>query len=964
MRHARIIRIVAHISLTLIVLVLLPSSVRAQSGIAGLVSDNTGGVLPGVTVEASSPALIEKTRSVTTDSQGRYSVVDLRPGTYALTFSLPGFGTVVMDKIELPATFMATVNAELRVGSLEESVTVSGASPVVDVQSTQHTQVMSRDAVDALPTSRGVTAIAAVIPGVKMSASDVGGSQTMEQTYGTAFGATQNYNTYEVDGMKLNSLSGDGRRTSYFNNALFSEVSYEVSGHSAESSSGGVRVNMIPREGGNAFRGQLYAGGTKGSWQWDNVTDALRARGLQLANSVSHIHDVNISEGGPILRNRVWFWASGAFQSTVDRVANTLQRNGEQGEEDQYVNNATVRLTYQISPKNKLGGYVDRIWKFKGHEFGALTDPDTAAGRRDPLLYAMGQAKFTSTVSSRMMLDVGFATNILRYTVNYQPGIRQERGTAGWYAGARKVDRDLGTSWNAASPEVLRIPDRYMWSASASYVTGSHTFKTGVQSSWGTYREFYTANADLTQEYRNGVPDSVLVYNTPSDSKTAMNTDLGIYVQDSWRFRRLTLNPGLRVDWFRGSTEETDQAAGRFAPVRHFDARKDLPNWRTIEPRFGSTYDLFGDAKTAVKFSASKYVPGEATQFPKNYDPVYLASERRTWRDANADDIAQDSEIGPSQNANFGLRSTATPDPDLAREYSWEYSIALQRELRQGIGVTGAWYRRNIRNLATTDNRLRSLDDWTPVNVVSPLNGEIITAYNLNVARRGLVDLYDTSVSDPSRRRTDFTGFELSGQARLGNGVNLTAGWTAGRTINVTCDSTDDPNSFRFCDQSVLGMPYRHDFKVAGNYPLPYSFQVSAVLVSYAGNLLGTSPSTRTDAIGSSAPQITTSTNWVISPSTRDANGTLVIPGMTEPSLTIALESPADAFLARFTQLDFGLKRAFRFGSREIQADLNLFNALNGNAVLGQNTTFGPVLGRPSSIVQGRLLRLAVQAKF
>lgn len=937
-------------------LLLLPAAVSAQSGITGVVTDNTGAVLPGVSVEAASPALIERVRTVTTNSQGRYAIVDLRPGIYTVTFTLTGFSTTKVEKLELPATFTATVDAEMRVGALAESITVSGSSPVVDVQTVARTQIMTREAVDALPVSRGVTSIATLVPGVRMSAPDVGGSQTMEQTYGSAFGAGTNYNTYEVDGMKLNSLSGDGRRTSYFNNALFSEVSYQTSGHSAETSAGGLRLNLIPREGGNTFRGQLYAGGTAGNWQWENLTAELTAKGLTEGDAVAHIRDMNIAQGGPILRNRLWFFGSVALQSVDELVADTVLDDGEQGREDQYVNNLTGRLTWQISSRNKLNVYADRIWKFKGHEMGSLTDPETAAGRRDPLLYFMGQVKFVSTVNNKLMLDAGYATNILRYTIYYQPGIRQERGTPAWYAGARRVDRDLGTSWGAATPEVLRIPDRHMWSAAATYVTGSHSFKTGVQYSWGYYNELYTANADLTQEYRSGVPDSVLVYNTPADSVTRMNTDLGLYVQDSWTIDRLTIRPGLRFDWFMGSVGETTQAAGRFAPVRYFGGQQGLPDWFDVSPRFGMTYDLFGDAKTAVKFTANKYLPGEATQYPKDFDPVYLASERRTWRDQNGDDIAQDSEIGLSPNRNFGIRSVATPDPDHLREHSREYSLQLQRELHRGIAVTGGWYRRSYHNLSQTYNRLRSLGDWRPVTIVSPLSGEVITAYNLDAAKFGLVDDFRTNSTDVDKRSVEFNGFEFSSTARLTNGSNLTGSWTLGRTINVTCDSRDNPNTLRFCDQRELGIPFRHDFKVAGNYRLPFDFQASAVVTSYAGNALG--------GISATTGQTSTVVNWTITPSTRYPDGTRVIPNMVEPSLTVPLVSPAESYLDRWNQLDLGVKRTFRFATRELQTDVNLFNVTNRNTVLGQNTTWGASLGRPSSILKGRMLRLAVQAKW
>src|SRR5262245_57206824 len=201
---------------TLCLVLMAPAAARAQSAISGIARDTSGAVLPGVTVEASSPVLIEKVRTVTTDSEGRYSIVDLRPGSYVVVFTLAGFSVVRREGIELPANFTMTINAELRVGALEESVTVTGASPVVDVQSTQRTHVLSRDLLDSLPSARNYSGLAALMPGVRMSNTDVGGNQQMEQIYMRVHGSRQTDTTLQVDGMQLNSLMNDGQVQAYF----------------------------------------------------------------------------------------------------------------------------------------------------------------------------------------------------------------------------------------------------------------------------------------------------------------------------------------------------------------------------------------------------------------------------------------------------------------------------------------------------------------------------------------------------------------------------------------------------------------------------------------------------------------------------------------------------------------------------------------------------------------------------
>src|SRR5215471_6786336 len=305
--------------------VLVPASARAQSAIAGLVKDTTGAVLPGVTVEVSSPALIEKVRSATTDAQGQYKILDLRPGTYSVTFSLPGFATVKREGVELPTNFTATINSELRVGAVEETVTVSGASPVVDVQQAVTQQVLPQQLLDAVPTGgRNIQSVGATLVGVTQSQPDVGGAQGMQQTYLAAHGSDPKDNYIMVDGIRLNGIEGDGAIQQYFNEGMFSEMSYQTAGISAESSGGGVRLNMIPKDGGNTLKGDVFFSATGQSLQADPLPTDLVGKGLKAGNSLNNIHDLNISAGGPIKVSKIWFFGSMRHWAVNQTVANAF----------------------------------------------------------------------------------------------------------------------------------------------------------------------------------------------------------------------------------------------------------------------------------------------------------------------------------------------------------------------------------------------------------------------------------------------------------------------------------------------------------------------------------------------------------------------------------------------------------------------------------------------------------------
>ena len=291
---------------------LLSSAAMAQT-IAGQVTDNTGGILPGVTVEAASPALIEGSRVAFTDGAGRYTLIDLRPGVYNLTFSLPGFSTVLVEGQDLPADFTATVNVELSVGALEETVTVSGQAPLVDVQSTARAEVLDREILDAIPTGNTLQSTAQLITGIKMNRPEVGLTTAAQQTYMSVHGMSPSQVTIQVDGQNMNSIGGDGAVQSYHNHLANQEMVYETSGMSGETSGGGVRINMVPREGGNAQSGQLWFGGSHDSLQRDgfeSLSQDVQNRGVTSTEGISMMYDMNLVHGGPLVRDKLWYFGS------------------------------------------------------------------------------------------------------------------------------------------------------------------------------------------------------------------------------------------------------------------------------------------------------------------------------------------------------------------------------------------------------------------------------------------------------------------------------------------------------------------------------------------------------------------------------------------------------------------------------------------------------------------------------
>ncbi len=295
----------------LVLLVLVPAAAFAQASISGVVKDASGAVLPGVTVEASSPVLIEKTHSAVTDGAGLYRIVDLRPGTYSMTFTLGGFTTIKRDGVELTGSFTATINADMKVGAIAETITVTGETPVVDVQSAKREVVLTGDVIASLPGTHAYGNILNAMPGVTVDGNGVANAPTM--TFFTARGGSTNEGRMSINGMVVAaSFNGGGVSSLAYDANNVDEVSVVVAGGLGDTDVGGPVMNLVPRTGGNSFKGQVFMNYAGGWSTGNNLDDALRNQQtpITLGPGIIHSYDVNPSYGGPIKRDRLWFWGS------------------------------------------------------------------------------------------------------------------------------------------------------------------------------------------------------------------------------------------------------------------------------------------------------------------------------------------------------------------------------------------------------------------------------------------------------------------------------------------------------------------------------------------------------------------------------------------------------------------------------------------------------------------------------
>lgn len=714
------------------VLLLLPVVAAAQtSAIAGEVKDTSGAVLPGVTVEVASPALIEKVRTATTDGSGRYSVTSLRPGVYSVTFTLPGFNTVKRDGVELTSDFTASINADMRVGTVEETITVSAESPIVDVQSVTTRTVMTREVLDTIPTGRNIQAVGIMIPGTSIAAGgggalsrDVGGSGNLQQSPLQYRGSGDTVQT--IEGLRLNNLCAQGAYSGvYWNDGSFQEISYITGADSAEMGQGGIRVNMVPKDGGNAFRGTIFGNYTGSGWTADNLRSNLAgdltynaANRLTNVGNARRIWDVNPSVGGPLYRDKVWFnftfrhW--GVDKSVADSFFDAdpspfryVADTNRQGVDDGHIVSRAGRIAWQVSQKDKVSVYHDDQNKYRNHwGISANVTPEASGIQVTPTSF-VNVTKWTRTQTSRLLLEAGLGIYDQEYTELYQPEVTGatdkvwdlnairaakvytlcDNSTGACAAGTGKI----AAAWNAPADHFSLLRT---FSGAVSYVTGSHNLRFGAGVTNGNWRLVRQYTGDVQPiEYTNGAPTAVTL-RLPTDRRNGIKADTGIFAQDRWTAGKATFNLGLRYDWFIGETQESDVLpsrlnVGNLAAGAHFGKCADglnnpklgcvgrVQNWKDISPRFGVAYDLFGDGRTALKASVARYVAGQQIAVADDINPVSALSitDRRPWTtdlDGNGAPIdaagnIQFNELGTSTaTSTFGRNvSTTSYDPDV-----------------------------------------------------------------------------------------------------------------------------------------------------------------------------------------------------------------------------------------------------------------------------------------------------------
>jgi hypothetical protein len=995
---------------------LLPAAAWAQATVAGSVRDTSGAVLPGVTVEAASPVLIEKVRTAVTDGSGQYRIEALQPGSYTVTFTLAGFSAYRREAVEVGGTGVLTINAEMRVGGVQETITVTGETPVVDVQSTRREITLDNETMRSLPSVRSYSYLLTTVPGLQTNVNNVSTGPVF--AIFPIHGGRGVESRVTVEGMNISNPPGGNQPPNYtadIGNAQ--EVTMTTSGGLGEAETAGLIMNIVPKQGGNSMSGLLFVSGFSEGMQADNFTDELRSRGATQPTPVYRVYDVNTAVGGPIVRDRLWYYASvrvqGQRQQTLNVFANQNAGNpnawsyvpdlNQPAFSDRTWENYTPRITWQASGRNKFSFSWDEqpicrnctgTTSLTGSpNFIFPTSPE-ADGHGEFSPQRVQTARWTSPLTNKLLLEAGMGTTY------YQWGGRELADNPGRdliqvVELSQAIVPGVTTAMRYRSQNWLENKTRGSnWTATASYVTGSHSVKVGYQGNyWRDDRELHTNSQRLGYLFFGGNPIQLTQYATPySVNARAMQTSL--YVQDQWTINRLTLQGALRYDnpwsWF----PEQVQPAGRFFPGATFQKTDGVTGYHDITPRLGAAYDLFGSGKTALKVSLGKYLQGASvSNLAYTYNPslripgggggIFPPSITRSFSDGDGDRVADcdltnlqaNGECGTASDTRFGSAQLigADFDPGLfsgwgVRPSDWAFGLSVQQELFPRASVEVGYHRRWFTQFTTgglvNDNQAIGPNDFATFTLTAPSDSRLpgggghtigpLYNVNPNVFGTGTVLVRPTNdIGDDTRV---FNGVDVTFNLRDASGVTFSGGTSTGKVVNDWCEIREAVPETTIVGVSVLLNPYCHvesPWQTSFRGLVTYTIPVIDVVVS---SVLQDKPNVGTDQV------VSLIANYTMTAADQAAAAAQIgRPLTTTGQLQVNLLEGGQLYGPRVRQWDFAAKKIIRLGAQRLTVGVDLYNLTNNNVTLAFSPTFQQnVAGwqSPTSYMNPRVMRL------
>ena len=924
----------------------LPALAQGVGAIGGVVRDESGAVLPGATVTLSSPGLIGGNQTTVTEGQGTYQFQRLLPGTYSVHAELAGFRTVIQEGITVNANVTSRADLRLAVGDLQETVTVAAQVPLLDTTSALNQVVMTREVLDTLPTARDLFSIARLAPAITTSRMyDVGGRDSLMNSSNVFIHGSQGaQQAFTVDGMDITSYSGGISFT--MDSFAYQEINFQGGNLPAELSAAGVVSNMVTRTGINAFRGSFASNGTGSALQADNLSDELRAQllsgvpafvkavnpGIQPGAKTMKLWESMAVYSGPILRDRLWFVATGKIAEVDSLRVGSYNADGSQLLDDNQLRHILGKTSWAVNNNNQVHFTYGWVHKGRYHQAGGpnVTQFFTEeATFYNPSRNHYQLGRWSSVLSQRMVFEVGAIQHYGQTNRRVQPGL----------VAPGAIPRfDAVTLINSVAPDNEEINQgrRAQIGTSLSYSSGGHDVKVG-------YQFLRTANrrgdvgishnpAGLRSVFENGVPTSVQTYNTPT-GYTRKTHENAVYIQDRWRAsQKLTINLGLRFEtiygWLNDKGEELCQVETIFIAGQCFPAVQGAPDWSNWSPRFSTIYDPFGNGRTALKFAANRYRGfHHGGAFPDLVNPIRTSNDQRLWTDSNRDQIPQLSELGPSTGFNLGTTNRFAADAVAPKVH--EISTEVEQQLGGTVVASaGYFYRRTFDQLGMR-NLLVPRESYTPITVTEAVSGQTVTVYNQNSATLGR---FDTVFDNEDALNETFHGVDVSLQKRMSDGWMLMGNFSYGYSDTRIHGNADlnNPN-FQF-DRGPSNDVTPVQLKAAGAYVMPWDITVGASFAHFTGR-----PDTTTVRVTSRTVRL------------------------TQVNQNIVVEKRATNRHDPLNVVDLNFAKTFRSGGLTFSPRVELFNVLNTGVITNRIAQLGPTYGNAIEVYSGRLLKFGAR---
>jgi hypothetical protein len=923
------------------------AQVATTGKITGVVSDPSGAAVPNAAVTAKGPALMVP-RTTKTQTDGSYLFDLLPPGTYDVTVSASGFKTYARPGIVITSGFTATVNARLEVGQVAQTVTVSGAEPVIDIKTTETSTTFDQQLLQNIPSGRDPWSTVAQAPGVTSSTFDVGGNQSYQQSSMQVHGSTPGEQVYSFNGLDLNWPGSSGGYTQfYIDHDQLQEFQVVTDSAPASVGIGGIYMNMVTKSGSNQFHGLAAIYYNTSALQAGSKLPSFNGQPIDAGSPMVMNRDSTVNAGGPLLKDRWWIFGAYRRYDLRQDILAVRKQNGQPINDINHQSNTALRSDFQLNPRNRFGF----VWlynaqnRFFRRDTGYAFVTDQASWRQIEPAYIL-EGLWTSQITNNFLIDFRFGYNHILFPLAYQPTVGANDFT--------RQDVTLSTETGAAPLAFLNPAQVTKLAVSASWYKGSlagtHNIKFGYEVGNNRNGYAYDVLNGINAQYDNGQALDVIAYNTPINIWNIFH-DTNLFAQDSWTIKqRLTLNLGVRFDHFRTFYPAQSSPQAFFSQLftqRTFAQGPNVANWNNVSPRLGMALDVTGHGTSVLRASYGRYYLIEGTELAETINPNGLAGQGYLWTDTNGDGIPQTSEWLNPSNLIFSFGGVfSRVDPNIKRPYSNEADVGYEQQIWRDLKVGVTYYYRSKKDEIGQINAAILSTDYSPIQtlngqpITNPITGQPLTLYNVNPAKVGASDLLITNI--PQLDDNAYHAVEFTAIKRFAQRWQLLAGFTVQRQKGVfgrgyndraLSDDFNDPNLAINRRDNYLNFDSTYVFKLDGTYNMPWGFISSVNFQHYTG--------------------------YPLQP-------TQVFSGFNQGSENVILEPAGTIRLPSINLLNIRIARQFSMyeGRLTFEPLVDLFNLTNAQTVDNQVATYGPNYLRPVDVINPFMTKIGLRINF